>query len=104
MKSLALILTALAASASSAQRLPPQPATTAQHSAPSGRPNARFDPNQIICRSEPAAGSRLRGNLRCATRAQWAESIRLERQYVEKAQTSRTFCGGICVRRMGHGR
>lgn len=102
MKALALILTALAASAAFAQPPPPQPAV-AQRSAPS-HANARFDPNQIICRSEPAVGSRLRGNLRCATRAQWAESFRLERQYVEKAQTSRTFCGGICVRRMGHGR
>ncbi|HMG46361.1 MAG TPA: hypothetical protein VK614_02730 [Allosphingosinicella sp.] len=101
MKTLALILTALAASAAFAQP-PPQPAD-AQRSAPSGGARARYDPNQIICRSEPAVGSRLRGVLRCATRAQWAESIRLERQYVEKAQTSRTFCGGICVRRMGHG-
>jgi hypothetical protein len=102
-KTLAPILTALAATAAFAQPPPSQPAD-ARRSAPSGGARARFDPNQVICRSEPAAGSRLRGYLRCATRAQWAESIRLERQYVEKAQTSRTFCGGICVRRMGHGR
>jgi hypothetical protein len=89
MMRLALILTALAASAAFAQ----QPAAAAE---------PRLDPNQVICRSEPTPGSRLHGVRRCATRAQWIEQQRLERQYVEKAQTSRTFCGGICVRRRGH--
>jgi hypothetical protein len=95
MMSLALILAAAAA----ALAQPPQPAAPLRHAAA----NDALDPNQVICRSEPIAGSRLRGARRCATRAQWLEQARLERQYVEKAQTSRTFCGGICVRRRGHG-
>jgi len=96
MMRLALILSALAASASIAQ---PPPAAAPHDAAADGG----LDPNQMICRSEPIPGSRLRGARRCATRAQWIEQRRLERQYVEKAQTSRTFCGGICVRRRGHG-
>lgn len=92
MKALVLIL-ALAAAAAPAQ--PPRAAER------SGR--ARLDPNQIICRSEQEVGSRLRGHLRCATRAQWIEQRRLDRQYAERAQTNRTYCGGICTRRMGHG-
>lgn len=92
MQALALILTALAASAAFAQP-PSEPASAA---------DGGLDPNQVVCRSEPTPGSRLHGVRRCATRAQWLEQQRLERQYVEKAQTSRTFCGGICVRRRGH--
>jgi len=99
MLKLALILTALAAAATFAEA-PTQPAPAApRHAAATGG----LDPNEVICRSEPTPGSRLRGVRRCATRAQWLEQARLERQYVEKAQTSRTFCGGICVRRRGHG-
>lgn len=85
MKALALIPVALAAAAAAAAADP------------------RFDPNQLICRSEPEPGSRLMGHRRCLTRAQWVERSRLERQYVEKAQTTRTFCGGICPRHMNHG-
>jgi hypothetical protein len=43
------------------------------------------------------------GHRRCLTRAQWVERSRLDRQYAEKAQTSRTFCGGICTRQLNHG-
>ena len=100
MKTLALILAALAAPAAFAQ---PQQSAAAQHSAGSRGPNSRWDPNEMICRSEAEPGSRLRAQRRCATRAQWAEQIRQDRQYAERAQTNRTYCGGICVRRMGHG-
>lgn len=95
MTKLALILTALAGSAAFAQQ--PPAAAPADHS------SRGLDPNQIVCRSEPEPGSRLMGHRRCLTRAQWAERVRLDRQYAEKAQTTRTFCGGICVRRRGHG-
>jgi len=97
MKALALIPVALAAAAALAQ--PPQPAAPGNL-----RPaDPRFDPNQLICRSEPEPGSRLMGHRRCLTRAQWVERSRLDRQYAEKAQTSRTFCGGICTRQRNHG-
>jgi hypothetical protein len=100
MKTLALILAALTASAALAEQQP----AAAVRSAGSDGTDGRLDPNQTICRSEPAVGSRLRGRRICATRAQWLEQMRLERQYVEKAQTTRTFCGGICTRALTHGR
>ena len=102
MKALALIPTALALAAAAALAQPPQPAPS-----PSRNPrpaDPRFDPNQLICRSEPDPGSRLMGHRRCLTRAQWVERSRLDRQYAEKAQTTRTFCGGICTRQLNHGR
>jgi hypothetical protein len=96
MKALALTLTLTALAAAAL----PQRAI-AQSAAPA---TSAPDPNQIICRSEQAIGSRLRWNRVCATRAQWIEHIREDRQYAERAQTNRTYCGGICARRMGHGR
>ncbi len=95
MKTLALILAASAASAALAEQQ--RPITVRG-------PHARYDPNEIVCRSEAEVGSRLRTHRICVTRAQWAEHVRQERQYVEKAQTNRTFCGGICTRRTGFGR
>lgn len=85
-KVLALLLAALTASAALAQ----QPAP-AQRSARSGGPNARFDPNEIICRVQDDNGSRLQRHRVCATRAQWAEQRRLDRQNTERAQTNRTY-------------
>jgi invasion protein IalB len=99
MKALALTLTALAAAAAFA----PAPAA-AQPAAPAAGSTAAPDPNEIICRSEQAIGSRLRWNRVCATRGQWLEHIREDRQLAERAQTSRTYCGGICTRWMTHGR
>jgi len=106
MKALALIPVALAAAtlapAAAALAQPPEPAAAPSRSLRPADP--RFDPNQLICRSEPEPGSRLMGHRRCLTRAQWVERSRLDRQYAEKAQTSRTFCGGICTRQLNHGR
>lgn len=98
MKTLVLILAALAAAAAAQQPDSAAAPRSARHS------NVRTDPNEVICRSEPAIGSRLRGVRRCASRAQWDEQRRLERQYAEKAQTNRTWCGGVCVRRQNQGR
>lgn len=86
MKVLALILAALTTSAALAQ----QPAP-AQRSARSGGPNARYDPNEIVCRTEAEGGSRLRRHRVCVTRAQWAEQLRLDRQNIERAQTNRRY-------------
>lgn len=103
MKALALTLTALAGAAAFASfPAAAQPADAAAAAA-AGAANAP-DPNEIICRSEQAIGSRLRWNRVCATRAQWLEHIREDRQLAERAQTNRTYCGGICTRWMTHGR
>ena len=103
MRTLALILAALAATAAPAQPTDADPAIPSE-SARAGDTNAALDPNEIVCRLDDAIGTRLRGVRRCATRAQWAEFSRLERQYVEKTQTNRTWCGGVCVRTQNHGR
>lgn len=84
MKIFALILAALAALAAPAALAQPQTITVRG-------PHARYDPNERVCRSEQDIGSRLRTHRTCATRAQWAEHIRQERQYVERAQTNRTY-------------
>ncbi|HMG46356.1 MAG TPA: hypothetical protein VK614_02705 [Allosphingosinicella sp.] len=83
MKTLIILVPALAASAALAQ---PQPA---RHSAPGAGANAALDMNEMICRSQAAIGSRLNRNRVCATRRQWLEQQRMDRLYTEKAQTSR---------------
>lgn len=93
MKALASILAALAASAALAE--PPIVVSG---------PSVRYDPNEIVCRSEAESGSRLRTQRICATRADWAEHKRVQRQLVEHAQSNRMWCGGVCTRRMGFGR
>lgn len=93
MKTLALILAALAASTALAE--PPVIVRG---------PPARYDPHEIVCRSEAEIGSRLRTRRICVTRAEWAEHKRETQQHVEHAQSNRMWCGGVCTRRMGFGR
>jgi hypothetical protein len=81
MKTLIILVPALAASAALAQ--------PARHSAPGAGANAALDMNEMICRSQAAIGSRLNRNRVCATRRQWLEQQRMDRLYTEKAQTSR---------------
>jgi len=38
-----------------------------------------YDPNEVVCRTVSATGSRLAQSRRCATRAQWAEDERTQR-------------------------
>ena len=45
------------------------------------------DPNQKICQVITATGSRLGGKKVCATRAEWEERKKLDREATEKAQT-----------------
>jgi hypothetical protein len=90
---LAATLAALAASAAFAQgpAPPPPPGGVTRVDSPGE------DPNQIICRSEGEVGSRLNRHRTCATRQQWAERMRQDRQYLEKAQTNRSWCkNGPC--------
>ena len=81
MKRLILVATSLAASAALAQ--------PARHSGPGAGVNAGHDMNEVVCRSQPAIGSRLNRQRVCATRQQWLEQQRMDRLYAEKAQTSR---------------
>jgi len=59
------------------------PAATAAVAA--DQPQTGFDPNEVVCRSVAATGSRLARSRRCATRAQWAEDDRAQRaQFSER--------------------
>jgi len=46
------------------------------------------DPNERVCENLTIVGSRLAVKRVCATRAEWAERIRLDRETVEQAQRS----------------
>lgn len=50
-------------------------------------------PNEKICESIPVIGSRLAKKRVCATRAEWDERRRLDREAVEQAQK---LIGGPC--------
>ena len=92
-----LLVTTLAALAASAALAQPQPAPPPQRSAPSDAANAALDPNEMICRSQAAIGSRLTRHRVCATRQQWLDQTLADRNLTEKAQTSRTWCDrGAC--------
>jgi hypothetical protein len=51
------------------------------------------DPNEKICENMTQIGSRLAKKRVCATRAEWEERRRLDRQAVEQAQKQ---IGGPC--------
>lgn len=90
MKKLILFMTALAASAALAQAQQQQPAP--DHSTADAGPNSGPDPNQMICRSQATLGSRLARQRVCATRQQWLDQRRADRDLAEKAQTRRIWC------------
>jgi hypothetical protein len=49
-------------------------------------PKAGKDPNEKICEKQKIIGSRLTTRRVCATRAEWEEQRRMDRDAVEKAQ------------------
>lgn len=59
--------------------------------APPSSPTA--DPNEKVCENIAAIGSRLAKKRVCATRAEWEERRRLDREAVEQAQKQ---IGGPC--------
>jgi hypothetical protein len=54
---------------------------------------AAADPNEKVCQNETVVGSRLAKRRVCATRAEWEERNRQDRQVVEQAQR---MIGGPC--------
>lgn len=81
-RSILMFLSALcwAASASVAAADPaPQPSQNAR---------AKLDPNQRICEDVTEVGSRLATKRICATRAEWAEKRKQDRDTVDDAQRS----------------
>ncbi len=57
----------------------------------SAQGGAQRDPNEKVCQVITPVGSRLSTKKICATRAEWAEQKRLDREATEKAQTQ------VCV-------
>jgi hypothetical protein len=58
-----------------------------------------LDPNEKVCEKITVVGSRLATRKVCATRAEWAEKRRQDREETEKAQRlgclTQSKCGGI---------
>lgn len=46
-------------------------------------PDARADDNKVVCRSQPQAGTRLRTNKLCKTRAEW-RALDADRQQLRR--------------------
>lgn len=44
------------------------------------------DPNQVVCEKITVVGSRLATKRVCATRAEWAERRKLDRETIDRAQ------------------
>jgi hypothetical protein len=64
----------------------PAPAPTSE--APEAHGKKALDPNERICEDIVETGSRLASRRYCATRAEWAERKRQDREAIEKAQLS----------------
>jgi hypothetical protein len=54
-------------------------------SEPSPKPK-KGDPNEIVCEKIETLGSRVATKKVCATRAEWAEKRKLDREAVDQAQ------------------
>jgi hypothetical protein len=63
-----------------------------EQSAPSA--TTSLDPNEKICQNVTSIGSRLSKKRICATRAEWEERNRLDREAVSQAQKQ---IGGPCT-------
>lgn len=57
------------------------------------QPKTAYDPNERVCESIPELGSRLAKRRVCATRAEWEERKRQDRQAIEQIQKQ---IGGPC--------
>ena len=62
------------------------PAMVAAPSASKQQSSTASDPNEKICESIPVIGSRLAKKRVCATRAEWEEQRRQDRQAVDQIQ------------------
>lgn len=50
----------------------------------------QLDPNEVICRTVRATGSRIAASRRCATRGQWLEDERQQRSWIAERQVRQT--------------
>jgi hypothetical protein len=66
--------------------------------APAEQPKEKkaFDPNEKVCETIKPLGSRLATKRICATRAEWAEQRKQDREETEKAQRLGCLQQGMC--------
>jgi hypothetical protein len=66
--------------------------------APNEQPKSKTsrDPNEKVCETIKPLGSRLTTKLVCATRAEWAEARKQDREEIEKAQRVGCVAQGQC--------
>jgi len=66
--------------------------------APAEQPKAKapLDPNEKVCETIKPLGSRLATKRVCATRAEWAEQRKQDREETEKAQRLGCLTQGMC--------
>src|SRR4051794_33322746 len=55
---------------------------------PTTLPKPPRDPNEKVCETVTVVGSRLGGKKICATRAEWAEKRKQDRDVIDQAQRS----------------
>jgi hypothetical protein len=60
------------------------------------KPKPAKDPNEKVCEKQSVVGSRLATRRVCATRAQWEEYRRLDREAIDLAQKSACTPQGGC--------
>jgi hypothetical protein len=67
-------------------------------SATAEQPKAKkaLDPNEKVCETITIVGSRLATRRVCATRAEWADHRRQDREETEKAQRLGCLTQGMC--------
>jgi hypothetical protein len=61
-----------------------------------GQAKPAKDPNEKICEKQSIVGSRLATRRVCATRAEWAEKRRLDREAIDQGQRSPCVKGAGC--------
>ena len=66
--------------------------------APTEQPKSKatLDPNEKVCETIRPLGSRLATKRVCATRAEWAEQRKQDREETEKAQRLGCLSQGMC--------
>jgi hypothetical protein len=70
------------------------PATTVSPADVSSKPAKKaHDPNEVICRTIPEAGSRLGGTKSCMTRADWDQQAHDSRATMSDFQANHTSTG-----------
>jgi len=69
---------------------------SAQPSSAKDKPKDPKDPNEKICEKQSVLGSRLATRRVCATRAEWEEKRRLDKEAIDQGQRSACLPSAGC--------